>query len=111
MEIGLRGEHTDDRPNDVQHSLVTRLAWTTGLRLGFLVLLLGATATLYLRGALEQYPVSLRIVFLTICVGFLAAAIYALVLRSGHSLLQLAWWQIAVDQLTWTAIVYVTGGP
>jgi signal transduction histidine kinase len=111
MELGIHGGVQDVRSHDVQHSLVTRLAWTTGLRLSFLVLLLGATATLYLRGALEQYPESLQIVFLTICVGFLAAAIYALVLRSGRFLLSLAWWQIAVDQVTWTAIVYVTGGP
>jgi signal transduction histidine kinase len=111
MELGIRPGAHDVRQNDVQHSLIKRLAWTTGLRLSFLVLLLGATAILYLRGALEQYPISLRIVFLTICVGFSAAAVYALVLRSGRYMLPLAWWQIAVDQVTWTAIVYVTGGP
>ena len=36
--------------------LATRLAWITGLRLGFLTLLLGATAFFYLRGALAQLP-------------------------------------------------------
>jgi len=32
------------------------------------------------------------------------------VLRSGKRLLPLAWSQIALDQITWTAIVYVSGG-
>jgi two-component system sensor histidine kinase HydH len=92
------------------HSLASRLAWITGLRLGFLVLLLTATATLYLNGELARYPFSLRIVFLTIGGGFALAAVYAAILRSGRHLAELAWAQIALDQATWTAIVYVTGG-
>ncbi|MDP8999763.1 MAG: ATP-binding protein [Myxococcota bacterium] len=92
------------------HSLASRLAWITGLRLAFLVLLLGATATLYLQGELARYPFSLRVVFLTIGSGFVLAAFYAYMLRSGKHLLSLAWWQIALDQVTWTAIVYVSGG-
>jgi two-component system sensor histidine kinase HydH len=93
------------------HSLASRLAWITGLRLGFLVLLLGATATLYLRGELERYPFSLRVVFGTIAWGFALAAAYAAQLRTGKRLPALAWAQIVLDQITWTAIVYVTGGP
>jgi two-component system, NtrC family, sensor histidine kinase HydH len=103
MELGTRAAATD-------HSLAGRLAWITGLRLGFLVLLLGATATLYLHGELARYPFSLRIVFITIGSGFALAALYAAVLRSGKRLPALAWSQIALDQLTWTAIVYVSGG-
>src|SRR5579864_2695370 len=103
MKLGIRSAHPD-------HSLAGRLAWITGLRLAFLVLLLGATATLYLRGELTRYPFSLRVVFLTIASGFGLAALYALMLRSGKRLLELAWLQIALDQLTWTAIVYVSGG-
>lgn len=97
------------RPTD--HSLATRLAWITGLRLLFLVLLLGATATLYLGGELARYPFSLRIVFLTIGAGFALAAGYAALLRRARGVRGLAWAQIGLDQLTWTAIVYVTGGP
>ena len=93
------------------HSLATRLAWITGLRLAFLLLLLGATATLYLRGELELYAFSLRVVFLTIAAGFFLAAIYAATLRKGTRLTALAWTQIVFDQIIWTAIVYVTGGP
>jgi len=103
MELGIPSA----APN---HSLAARLAWITGLRLGFLVLLLGATANLYLRGELARYPFSLRVLFLTIGAGFALAAAYAVALRSGRRLQQLAWAQIALDQATWTAIVYVSGG-
>jgi two-component system sensor histidine kinase HydH len=103
MELGIRSAEPD-------HPLAIRLAWITALRLAFLVLLLGATATLYLRGELERFPFSLRVVFATIGAGFALAAVYGLVLRSGRRLLTLAWAQIVLDQLTWTAIVYVSGG-
>jgi two-component system, NtrC family, sensor histidine kinase HydH len=103
MELGIRSKLPD-------HSLAGRIAWITGARLAFLVLLLGATATLYLRGELTRYPYSLRIVFVTIASGFALAAVYAVVLRSGKRLQALAWSQLALDQLTWTAIVYVSGG-
>ena len=103
MELGIRSKLPD-------HSLAGRIAWITAARLAFLVLLLGATATLYLRGELTRYPFSLRVVFVTIASGFALAAAYAAVLRSGKRLLALAWSQIALDQLTWTAIVYVSGG-
>jgi two-component system sensor histidine kinase HydH len=91
-------------------SLVTRLAWITGLRLALLVLLLGATATLYLGGELDRYPYSLRVTFFTVASGFALAAIYAGALRAGWRLQTLAWAQLTLDQITWTAIVYVTGG-
>ena len=103
MELGIRSKLPD-------HSLAGRIAWITAARLAFLVLLLGATATLYLRGELARYPFSLRVVFVTIASGFALAAVYAIALRSGKRLQALAWSQIALDQLTWTAIVYVSGG-
>jgi two-component system sensor histidine kinase HydH len=104
MELGIRSASAPD------HTLAWRIAWITALRLAFLVLLLGATAILYLRGELARYPVSLRIVFVTIGGGFALAALYALALRSARRLYELAWAQIVLDQLTWTAIVYVSGG-
>jgi two-component system, NtrC family, sensor histidine kinase HydH len=125
MELGIRSARTDasavaDRsarttaggagrgaPGD---SLATRLAWITGLRLALLVLLLGATAFLYLRGELDLYPYSLRVTFVTVAAGFALAALYAGALRAGWRLQELAWAQISLDQVTWTAIVYVTGG-
>jgi len=102
--VGLLTARTPD------HSLAKRLAWITGLRLAFLLLLLGATATLYLGGELARYPFSLRITFVTITAGFILAATYASVLRTGKHLQALAWAELTLDQVTWTAIVYVTGG-
>jgi two-component system sensor histidine kinase HydH len=114
MELGIRAATAaipgHRRTRGADHTLATRLAWITGLRLGFLILLLGATATLYLGGELARYPLSLRIVFLTIVAGFGQAVCYGAVLRTGRRLAALAWTQIVLDQLTWTAIVYVSGG-
>jgi signal transduction histidine kinase len=114
MELGIPVPRSVDpgppRPGTPDHSLATRLAWITGLRLAFLVLLLGATARLYLGGELARYPFSLRITFATIAAGFAFAAAYAVVLRTGKRLQALAWAELTLDQLTWTAIVYVTGG-
>ena len=107
--LGQRGA-TSASGSPPDHSLATRLAWITGLRLGFLALLLSATTTLYLRGELARYPFSLHVVFVTIATGFALAAVYAAALRMGKRLQALAWAQIALDQVTWTAIVYVTGG-
>ena len=104
MELGIRSASAPD------HTLAWRIAWITALRLAFLVLLLGATAILYLQGELARYPFSLRIVFITIGSGFALAALYAVALRSARRLYELAWAQIVLDQLTWTAIVYVSGG-
>ena len=92
------------------HGLSSRLAWMTGLRLVFFTLLLVATAIFYLGGELARYPVSLRIVFVTIAAAFALAGIYAAVLRSGKNLSELAYAQVILDQATWTALVYVTGG-
>jgi signal transduction histidine kinase len=75
-----------------------------------MLLALGATATLYLRGELAHYPFSMRVVLATIAAGFAQAGTYAVILRSGKRLYELSWAQVAIDQLTWTAIVYVTGG-
>ncbi|MGD0528696.1 MAG: ATP-binding protein [Polyangiaceae bacterium] len=104
MELGIRSASAPD------HTLAWRIAWITALRLGFLTLLLGATAILYLHGELARYPFSLRIVFVAIAGKFALAGIYAVVLRSARHLYELAWTQIVLDQVMWTAIVYVSGG-
>jgi two-component system sensor histidine kinase HydH len=107
MELGaasVRPEAGGDR------ALTGRLAAITGARLLFLTLLLGATAFFYLRGDLAIYPQSLRIIFLTIAAAYALGAAYAVLLRIGAPPGPLAYGQILLDQLTWTAIVYVTGG-
>ena len=95
---------------DSDDRLPNRLAWVTGLRLGFLALLLGSTAFVHLRGALNRYPQSQTIVLGSIGAAFALAAIYATLLRRKRHLRRLAEAQVVLDQLTWTAIVYVTGG-
>jgi signal transduction histidine kinase len=107
MELGVRAP---DGATQAGQNLAGRLAWITGLRLGFMLLALGATATLYLRGELAHYPFSMRVVFATIAAGFAQAAGYGAVLRKGRHLQSLAWAQIVIDQINYTAIVYVSGG-
>src|SRR5580700_9241991 len=91
-------------------ALTGRLAAITGARLLLLTLLLGATAFFYLRGDLEIYPHSLRVTFATIAAAYALGAVYAISLRVGAPPTLLAYAQIVLDQITWTAIVYVTGG-
>lgn len=90
--------------------LSNRLAWITGLRLGFLSLLLGIVAFFYLRGALSQYPQSQTIVLGSIGAAFALTALYATLLRRRKQLQRLAEAQIVLDQVIWSAIVYVSGG-
>lgn len=99
----------EPRPND--EALFGRLAWITGLRLGLLTLLLGAVAFFYFGGQLDRFPSSLHIVFETIGGSYALGIVYALWLRSRKDLRSLATAQIVLDQATWTAIVYVSGGP
>jgi signal transduction histidine kinase len=102
MRLGLAAQ---DDP-----ALSRRLAVITGLRLAFLVLLLSAITFLYLRGSLLAYPATMRVLLATTGAGFALAALYSGWLRQGRRLRWLALGQLFLDQLTWTAIVYVTGG-
>ena len=95
---------------ELDKGLSGRLAAITALRLAFLTLLLCATAFFYLRGDLATYPQTLRIMLGTIALAYALGAVYAGVLRRGRSLRTLAVGQILLDQITWTAIVYVSGG-
>ncbi len=103
MKLGLP-QSSGDR------ELALRLAWVTALRLGFLIALFIATSFLYLNGELKRYPTSQRVMFVTLGAGFFLAVLYALALRRGRHVLPLAVAQLVIDQLTWTAIVYVSGG-
>lgn len=95
----------------VNQGLAGRLAWVTGARLAFLALLLAATGFLYLRGDLVRYPTSQSVLLVCIGLAFALAAAYAVLLRRGQRLDLVAIAQVVLDQLTWTAIVYVSGGP
>ncbi len=98
-------------PSHSDTGVGSRLAWVTALRLGFLIVLLAATSFFYLSGEFSRYPASSQVVFVTLGSGLGLAILYAIFLRSGKHLSQLAHAQILLDQLTWTAIVYVSGGP
>jgi two-component system sensor histidine kinase HydH len=93
-----------------EQGLAGRFAWIIGLRLAFLTLLLIATAIFYLGGAFAKYSESFRIVWMTIAAAFALAAVYATVLRSARRLREMAYAQLVLDQIVWTAIVYVSGG-
>ncbi len=90
--------------------LSARLTAVTGSRLAFLTVLLVATAFFYLRGDFARYPSSLRIMLGTIAAAYALAGVYAVLLRAGKRLEVVASTQIVLDQLTWSAIVYVSGG-
>jgi two-component system, NtrC family, sensor histidine kinase HydH len=98
------------RASAFEQNLAGRLAWITGLRLAFLSLFLVATAFFYLRGDFSPASSALQVVFGTIAVAFGLAAAYAALLRTGKRLHELADAQLVIDQIAWTAIVYVTGG-
>ena len=88
-----------------------RLTGLTGARLVLYAVLLAAVAAVYLGGDTQLYPVSLRLVTFTVGLAFAAAGIYAAWLRTRRGLHLLAWTQVVVDQLLWTALVYISGGP
>jgi len=90
--------------------LATRLSWVTGLRLAFSTLLLAATSLLYFGGELAHYPFSMRVVFTAIGASYALTAAYAFALRARFRLARVAEAQLVTDQLTWTALVYVSGG-
>jgi signal transduction histidine kinase len=101
VKLGLPGESA---------GLAKSLAWITGLRLAFFTLLLGGTAFLYLGRGLLADTFSLKLVLGVIGFAYGIGAGYAFLLRRGKNLELLAAAQVALDQITWTAIVYVTGG-
>jgi signal transduction histidine kinase len=97
-------------PAGGESTLTQRLTWLTALRLVVLTIFLVFTTTLYLRGHSLTDWSSLRSVA-TVGVAYFLAAIYASALRIGRGLAAVARVQLVTDQLTWTAMVYISGGP
>ncbi len=91
-------------------ALPRRLAWLTGARLLFMSVALALVGSLYLGGSYETRYYSLRAGLLTFGGGFALTALYAAILRRGRSVDLLADAQLVFDQVTWTAVVYLTGG-
>jgi signal transduction histidine kinase len=99
------------RPPPALGATIARLTWLTAARLVVYAILLAAIASIYLGGDVQAYPTSLRVVTMTVGAAFAAAGVYATWLRTRRSLKALAWTQVVVDQLLWTALVYLSGGP
>jgi len=91
-------------------ALPRRLAWLTGARLLFMSVALALVGSLYLGGQYETRYYSLKVALLTFGSGFVLTALYAALLRGGKWLDFLADAQLVLDQVTWTAVVYLTGG-
>jgi len=71
---------------------------------------LGLVGTLYLGGHSNVQSFTLRAGLWIFGFGFLLTALYAGLLRRGRNLEELADAQLVLDQLTWSAVVYLTGG-
>lgn len=91
-------------------TLARRLAWVTGSRLVLLVIALGAVIVLNLRSGFAVGSTTVQIVLATLAAAFALAGVYASLLRRGKGLELLASAQLVLDQVTWTVLVYVTGG-
>lgn len=101
MKLGL--------PTGVDTPLGRRLAALTLLRLTALALLLVIIEVYYLR-ALPFGGYSTLIGVTTVASAFLLSALFTALLRSGRRLRLVAYAQLATDQLTWTAVAYISGG-
>jgi len=102
MRLGL--------PTDGSGPLGRPLVWLTGVRLVVLTIFLWLISTVYLQGfSLGGFSNTLAVG--TIAVAFTLAGIYAALLRTGRATPAIATSQLISDQLTWTFLVYVTGGP
>jgi len=75
----------------------------------FLSALLAILGRWHLRD-IQLRAFSVQIALIALGVGFALAAIYAIVLRTGRHYKKLAYTQLLFDQLTWTVLVYVSGG-
>ena len=91
-------------------ALPRRLAWLTGARLLFMSVALALVGSLYLGGQYEARYYTLKVGLITFGSGFLLTALYAGILRRGVNVELLADAQLVLDQMTWTVVVYLTGG-
>jgi signal transduction histidine kinase len=81
----------------------------TALRLVVLTIFLVFTTTVYL-GSLSLSSFSTILSLLTAGTAYFLAAVYAAFLRVRRALHAIARIQLVTDQLTWTAMVYISGG-
>jgi signal transduction histidine kinase len=96
-------------PSLVQQ-LTTRLGWLVGLRLVFLTVLFGLTASFYLRSGFQVGSYSNRVLLVALVASYVVAAFYWVGLKRRRYVVELAYAEMVIDQATWTALIYVTGG-
>lgn len=97
----------DDTPGT---SLTRRLAWITGARLVFLLLTLGLLGVFFLKSSFTVGSQTVRASLAVLGVSFALAGVYAAILRSGRYIKELADAELVLDQITWTVVVYLSGG-
>src|SRR3954451_16523251 len=105
---GLVGS-TSPRPV-VFELLASRLGWLVGLRLLFVTLLFGLTASFYLRSGFRVGTYSNRVLLVALVATYAASATYYVALKSRRRVITLAYAELVLDQATYTALIYVTGG-
>jgi signal transduction histidine kinase len=97
-------------PREADAALERSLVWLTALRLVVLTIFLIFTTTVYLRGfPLSSFSTLFSLV--TAGAAYFFAAVYASLLRQRQALHAVARVQLVTDQLTWTAMIYISGGP
>ena len=106
---GLVSSGPSSRPTLVQQ-LTSRLGWLVALRLLFLTLLFGLTASFYLRSGFASEPIPTACSSSRCIVTYLVAGVYYVALRRKRYVVELAYAELVIDQATWTALIYVTGG-
>jgi len=89
--------------------LAARFGWLVGLRLLFLTLLFGLTASFYWKSGSHVGTYSNRVLLGALVATYAASAMYFVALRKRH-VVELAYAELIIDQATWTALIYVTGG-
>ncbi|MBL8740157.1 MAG: two-component sensor histidine kinase [Myxococcales bacterium] len=95
-------------PPGGEGDLALRLTRLVALRLFVLTLFLAFVTLIYLRGQTGGF--SSLVMFATVAFAYGVSAVYAAIVRKGKLLRQVAFAQLITDQLTWSAIAYVTGG-
>lgn len=101
MRLGIRA--------GVETTLGKRLAGLIAVRLGVLTVFLAITEMYYF-GHLAFGGFSSKVAIVTIAAAYGLAGIYAVLLRRGRGLTAMAHAQLATDQITWTAIAFISGG-
>lgn len=91
-------------------SLPRRLAWLIGARLLLLLGMLALMGLFYVRSAPSIDAFTPRTGLLLVIGSFGLAGIYAALLKSGKLIERLPDIQVILDQITWTVVVYLTGG-